>query len=567
MQKRAHPGHPLCKVTGGGRVLPANLSRYTAVATLLLKHRSEVLAATADRTPGAGRPLNEQAEAERLTDDLERLGPTFIKLGQLLSTRSDLLPPVYLEALGRLQDDVEPVPLAEIHKTIEDDLGVRLSKAFSKFDQHPLASASLGQVHRAALRDGREVVVKVQRPGIVDRVKADLGALDEIAAFVDRHTAMGRRYEFAPMIGEFRRALMEELNYTVEAGHLRTLSRNLVEFDRIIVPSPVEGYVSTKVLTMDYVRGTKVTGLNPITLIDADSGGLAGELIQAYLHQILIDGFFHADPHPGNVFITDDGRIALIDLGMVGHLSPTMQDKLLKLVLAVSEGRGEEAAACAIGLGEVREGFDEAAFTRDVVGVVGRYHRASLENFEVGKIVLEVNRSAGAHGIKSPVELTMLGKTLLTVDHIARTLSPTLDVNAAIRQHTSSLMQRRLLKSLSPGTVFSTVLEAKEFAEQLPRRINRVLESLASSQLKMKVELIDEGAVIDGLQKVANRITLGLVLASLIVGAAMMMRIESRFTVLGYPGFPTLLFLVAASLGLWLVVNIVTHDRVPRGRR
>ena len=548
-------------------MLPANLSRYAVVATLLLKHRSDLLAASAATSTTAPPVPGERAEAERLAKDLENLGPTFIKLGQLLSTRSDLLPAVYLEALSRLQDDVEPVPLADVQKTIEEELGVRLSKAFSMFDEQPLASASLGQVHRAALRDGRTVAIKVQRPGIVEQVKADLSVLDEIAAFVDHHTKVGRRYEFAPMIGEFRKALMEELDYNIEAGNLRTLSRNLAEFDRLIVPAPVEGYVSTRVLAMDYVRGTKVTGLNPIALIDVDPDGLAEELIRAYLHQILIDGFFHADPHPGNVFITDDGRIALIDLGMVGHVSPTLQDKLLKLVLAISEGRGEEAADSAIALGEVREGFDEAAFKRDVVGVVGRYYGASLENFEVGKIILEVNRSSGAHGIKSPVELTMLGKTLLTLDHIARTLAPALDVNAAIRRHASNLMQRRLLKSLSPGTVFSAVLEAKEFAEQLPRRINRVLESLASSQLKMKVELIDEGAVIDGLQKVANRITLGLVLASLIISAAMMMQIESRFTVLGYPGFPTLLFLVAASLGLWLVMNIVTHDREPRARK
>ena len=548
-------------------MLPAKLSRYAAVATLLLKHRPDLLASTALDSAPADQSRAEQSDAERLAKDLENLGPTFVKLGQLLSTRSDLLPPAYLEALSRLQDDVDPVPVSDVQKAVEEELGVRLSKGFASFDEQPLASASLGQVHRATLRDGRAVAVKVQRPGVVEQVKADLGALDEIAAFVDSHTTVGRRYEFAPMIAEFRKALMDELDYNVEASHLQALSRNMAEFERIVVPLPVDGYVSTRVLTMDYVRGTKITTLNPVAMIDTDPEGLAEELIQAYLHQILIDGFFHADPPPGNVFITDDGRIALIDLGMVGHLSPSLQDKLLKMVLAISEGRGEEAADAAIGLGEMREGFDETAFKRDVVALVGRYYGASLENFQVGKIVLEVNRSAGTHGIKSPVELTMLGKTLLTLDHIARTLAPTLDVNAAIRRHASKLMQRRLLKSLSPGTVFSTMLEAKEFAEQLPRRINRVLESLASSQLKMKVELIDEGAVIDGLQKVANRITLGLVLASLIIGAAMMMRIESRFTLLGYPGFPTILFLVAASLGLWLVVNIVTHDRAPRPRR
>ena len=562
----AAPGTPFA--FGRKRMLSGKLSRYRAVATLLLKHRPDLLAASASDASPSSAPgaHSEQGEAERLAKDLEKLGPTFVKLGQLLSTRADLLPATYLEALSRLQDDLEPVPLAEIHKTIEEDLDVRLSKAFSFFDPEPLASASLGQVHRAALRDGRQVAVKVQRPDIIDRVKADLAVLDEIAAFVDHHTKVGRRYEFGPMIQEFRKALMDELDYTVEAGHLRRLGRNLAEFDRIIIPAPVEGYVSTRVLTMDYVRGTKVTTLNPVALIDADPDGLAEELIRAYLHQILIDGFFHADPHPGNVFITDDGGIALIDLGMVGHLSPTLQDKLLKLVLAISEGRGEEAAEAAIQLGNVREEFDEHAFRRDIVAIVGHYHGASLQNFQVGKIVLDVNRSAGAYGIKSPVEATLLGKTLLNLDHIARTLAPGLDVNAAIRRNASNLMQRRLLNSLSPGTVFSTMLEAKEFAEQLPRRINRVLESLASSQLKLRVEMIDEGAVIDGLQKVANRITMGLVLAALIIGAAMMMRIESRFTVLGYPGVPTLLFIVAGSLGLWLVFSIFAHDRVPRSR-
>ena len=547
-------------------MLPSKLSRYAAVVTLLLKHRQDLVAVAAGSQPIDARAESEQTEAERLAQDLEKLGPTFVKLGQLLSTRSDLLPSAHLEALSRLQDDVAPVSVADIQQTMEEELRVRVSKAFASFDPEPLASASLGQVHRATLRDGRRVAVKVQRPGIVEQVAADLTVLDEIAAFVDHHTKAGRRYEFAPMMVEFRKALTEELDYEIEASHLRVLRDNLAKFERIIVPAPVEGYVSKRVLTMDYVSGTKVTALNPIAFVDADPERLATELIHAYLHQILIDGFFHADPHPGNVFMTDDNRLALIDLGMVGHLSPTLQDKLLKLVLAISEGHGEDAADAAMTLGDKREDFDETGFTRDVVAMVGRYFGASLETFQVGKIVLDVNRSAGAHGIKSPVELTMLGKALLNLDHIARTLAPSLDVNAAIRTNASTLMQRRLLKSFSPGSAFTTVLEAKEFAEQLPRRINRVLEALASSQLKLKVELIDEGAVIDGLQKVANRITMGLVLAALIIAAAMMMQIESRFTLLGYPGIPALLFIVAGSLALWLVADIVTHDRFPRMR-
>src|SRR5688572_10505460 len=351
-----------------------------------MKHRPDLI--DADNS-SAAKKTDGPSEPERLAKDLEKLGPTFIKLGQVLSTRADLLPPAYLEALSRLQDDVVPVPLADIQKTIEDDLKVRLSKAFGSFDEEPLASASLGQVHRATLRDGRAVAVKVQRPAIMEQVLADLDVLDEIGAFVDSHTKVGRRYEFAPMIREFRKALMEELDYEVEASHLRTLKHNLRDFQRIFVPEPIASYVSRRVLTMEYVRGTKITSLNPVALLDVDPEGLADELIQVYLHQILIDGFFHADPHPGNVFITEDGRLAMIDLGMVGHLSPTLQDRLLKLILAISEGRGEDAADTAIVLGEKREDFDEDGFKRDVVSIVGHYYGALLQDFQVGRIVLE----------------------------------------------------------------------------------------------------------------------------------------------------------------------------------
>jgi len=217
------------------------------------------------------------------------MGPTFVKLGQLLSTRADLLPPVYLEALSRLQDKVEPMSVADVYQTIEEDLQVKVSKAFSWFDPEPLASASLGQVHRATLRDGRAVAIKVQRPGIAEQVKHDLAALDEVAALADQHTEAGRRYEFAPMVREFRKALMVELDYKQEASHLRTLGRNLAEFERIVVPAPIDDFISSRVLTMSYITGTKVTAMNRVTLVDIDPDGLAEELIRAYLHQILID--------------------------------------------------------------------------------------------------------------------------------------------------------------------------------------------------------------------------------------------------------------------------------------
>jgi predicted unusual protein kinase regulating ubiquinone biosynthesis (AarF/ABC1/UbiB family) len=553
-------------------LLPPKLSRYRAVAALLLKYgRSSLITeqddVVASLTAEDDIEIDPSDPApEELADDLEKLGPTFIKLGQLLSTRADLLPPAHLQALSRLQDSVQPFPFEEVQNIVEEELGVKISKAFSSFDEEPEAAASLGQVHRAALRNGRLVAVKVQRPGIIERVAADLQTLREVAAFLDKHTSAAHRYNVTGIVEEFKQALVSELDYEREAANLRRIGRNLSEFDDIVVPDAVDGYTTSRVLTMDYVHGTKVTSLSPLARIDINGRELATSLIRAYLKQIVVDGVFHADPHPGNVLLTDTGKIALIDLGMIGRVSPTMQETLLKLVLAVADGRGEEAADVVVSLGEKLDGFDERQFKRDIAMMVSRHSPTALADLELGRVMLQMNQIGARDHMRAPAELTLLGKTLLNIDQVGRTLDPDLDVNHAIREHAAELMGQRLRKSASAAGVFSAMLEAKEFAERLPGRVNRVLDSLAASELKLKVELIDEGAVIDGLQKVANRITLGLILAALIVGAAMMMRVETSFRILGYPGLAMLLFLLAGTGGLWLAFQILTHDRAAKRR-
>jgi ubiquinone biosynthesis protein len=543
--------------------LPEKLSRYAAVATLLLKHRSALGGAQKKDVDGV---RDHAADARRLTDDLERLGPTFIKLGQLLSGRADLLPPAYVDALARLQDDVAPFSCADAERIVESEIGVKLSTLFPIFEAEPIAAASLGQVHRAALRDGRMVAVKVQRPEAREQIAKDLKALAEIAALVDRHSHAGALYNFSDLVAEFRRTILAELEYLREAENLRVLARNLAGFDDIIVPQPIDDYCTSRVLTLDYVRGTKVTAISPLTRLDIRGEHLGRELLRAYLHQIVVDGFFHADPHPGNVFVTDNEKIALVDLGMVGHLSARTQARLLGLLMSASEGRGDDAADVLIELGERRADFDETALRREITGIVAACEDASLAQLQVGRLLLDVNQRAGAHGLKPPPELALLGKTLLNLDVVARSLAPDLDVNAVIRAESVTLMQRRMLQSVSPGRVLSTMLDAKQFAERLPGRVNRVLDALAGNELQLKVEMIDEGAVVEGLQKVANRVALGLVMAALIVAAALMMQVPTTFRVLGYPGIAMILLIVAASAGAMLAVHIINTDRSSRRR-
>lgn len=544
---------------------PQHLNRYRQIAWLFVKYgRSDLVKETGlDETLEAEQRVSpkEAAKASELADDLEKLGPTFVKLGQLLSTRVELMPRAYLDALTRLQDKVEPFAFDEVEKIVSSELGVRMSKAFSEFEVTPIAAASLGQVHRARLRDGRQVAVKVQRPGIRDAMLEDLDALDEIAEFLDGHTTAGKRYEFCQMLSQFRKSLLRELDYRQEASNLTTIGQHLKEFEHIVVPEPISDYSTSRVLTMQYVNGKKITDLSPLARMEFDGAALAEELFRAYLQQILVDGFFHADPHPGNVFLTDNYQIALIDLGMVGRIMPGLQEQLLQLLLAIAEGRGDDAADIAIKLGERKEDFAEKEFKHAIAEIVAKQQGATVEQMQVGRLVLEVTQASGENGVRVPPELTMLGKTLLNLDQVGRAIEPSFDPNASIRRNAAQIMQQRLMKSLSPGNLFSGVLELKDLLQRLPSRVNKILDAIANNELKVSVDAIDEKTLVLGFQKVANRITVGLIIAALIVGAAMLMQVETSFRIWGYPGLAILLFLAAAAGGVALLINILFYDK------
>lgn len=546
---------------------PERIKRYKDVVALFIKYgRSDLVQqADLDIAPGE-RALAPTAEpkAEELAADLEKLGPTFIKLGQLLSTRGDLLPEPYLEALARLQDNVDPFSSAEVEKIVSSELGGRISKLFAEFDRDPTAAASLGQVHRARMRDGRAVVVKVQRPDIRETIVEDLEALEEVAEFIDAHTEVGRRYEFGNMLTDLRTSLLRELDFKSEAGNLTRLRSSLREFEHIVIPEPIDDFTTSRVLTMDFVPGKKITTLSPLRLLELDGAALSEELFRAYLKQILVDGFFHADPHPGNIFITDDNRLALFDLGMVGHVSGTFQENLLRLLLAISEGRGDEAADIAMKMGEPKPNFDKQDYEHRVANLVAQHADATVQSIDAGHVVLEITRISADCWFRMPSEFTMIAKALLNLDRVVNVLDPNFDPNAVIREEATNLLTRRIAKSIEPGSVLTRVIEVKEFVERLPTRVNKILDAIGNNEIKIGVDAIDERVVLDGLQKVANRIALGLILGSLIVGAALMMRVETSFRILGYPGLPMVFFMLAAIAGLILAASIIFYDKHPR---
>lgn len=548
---------------------PERLKRYKDVVALLIKYgRSDLVEHSSLTIVGKGtdravaRTIS--PKAEELAEDLEKLGPTFIKLGQLLSTRPDIMPEPYLEALSRLQDNVEPFSIEEVERIVSTELGGRLSKLFANFEREPTAAASLAQVHRAEMRDGRAVVVKVQRPDIRDQIVEDLEALEQAAEFIDAHTETGRRYEFSNLLAELRRSLVRELDFQREATNLLKLRESLRDFENVVIPEPVEDYTTSRVLTMEYIPGKKITDISPLRLLEIDGMALADELFRAYLKQILVDGFFHADPHPGNVFLTDDNRIALLDLGMVGHVGARFQENLLRLLLAVSEGKGDEAVQVCLRMGEPKANFDKTEYRNRIRRLVARHADATLDQIDAGRVTLEITRISADCWMRMPQQFTMIAKAFLNLDQVVYTLAPNFDPNAVIRDEASGILTRKLTESAEPGSIMSRVVEVKEFAERLPGRVNKILDAVGNNELSIGVDAIDEKVVLSGLQKIANRITLGLILAALIVGAALMMRVETSFKIWGYPGIAMIFFMLAAVASLFLAGTILFTDKQPK---
>ncbi len=541
-----------------------HLKRYRQIAALLWKYgRSDLvqqMAVDDGFDPAELKSNATDAAPEQLADDLEAMGPTYVKLGQVLAGRPDLLPDPYLQALARLQDKVKPFPYEEVEQIVLTELGVRISKAFSRFDIEPVAAASLGQVHLAALRDGRLVAVKVQRPDIRRQIAEDFEVLTEIAAFLEEHTENGKQYRLNTVVSEFRALIRQELNYEHEAQNLIAVGKNLKEFPLIQVPQPVLDYCTHTVLTMEWVPGRKVTALGPLAQLDIKGAPLAEELFRSYLKQVLVDGLFHADPHPGNVFITDDGRIALLDLGMVGHTDPSMQEHLLKVLLAVSEGKGDEAAEAVIQMSEKTEKFDPHEFRRQISQLVALRRNQGLQELKVGASLLDVSRHARQNGLWVPSELTVLGKTLLQLDEVGRILDPAFDPNASVRRHAGDMTTKRFSQEASQGSVMRTLLEMKDFTVHLPGRLNRIMDAVANAELEVKVKTTDAKMVVDGIEKVANRITKGLLLAALIIGAALMMRVDTPWRIWGYPGLAILCFIAATIFAIYLLYTIAVED-------
>ncbi|HEU0306067.1 MAG TPA: AarF/UbiB family protein [Lysobacter sp.] len=545
----------------------SGLARTARILRFLLKYRGAGVFTGLDLdhvNDGVAPEIS--GKPEEFVADLEALGPTFIKFGQALSTRPDLVPPAYLAALERTQDDVAPVPAEQIRAVIESELGVHPRHLFDTFDDVPLGSASLAQVHRATLRDGRAVAVKVQRPDIGSVIHTDLDALAAIASRADTATKVGRRVHFADWVHEFRKALLLEMDYCSEAENLSRFRAHFHEYPEIFVPAPLWDFSTRRVLTMELVTGHKVTEVGGVFRTEHDLRVLAQALLQGYLDQVLVHGDIHADPHPGNLLVMEDGRLALFDLGMIVHVPPRQRERLFRLLFASVDGRGEEAAREAIAMGTRLEDFEEERYMREVGQLVARYAAHPAASASESRLLFDIVRISTACGLRPPSELSLLGKTLAHLETTCRALDPRVDTKHVVDRHLDSVMGERLRRSLSPHRVASELMDLQALAREAPRKVSDMLSLLADNRFQVRVTGLEESRLMENLQKIANRITTGLITAALIVAAAMIMRIETTARLFGYPALALVLFVLAAALGVGIVASALFGDRKARPR-
>jgi ubiquinone biosynthesis protein len=545
-----------------------------------------------------------EAHAVGFRKRLVELGPAYVKLGQVLSTRPDLLPEPYIRELEKLQDDVGPIPFEEVERTIEQELGGRLSKLFEFFDPDPVGTASLGQVHGARMRNGREVVVKVQRPHIRAPLADDLAFFHELAEFMADHTSVGTRIDVLGVIQQMERAIAEELDYRTEARNAASFRKSLAQYPRIMVPKVIEAYSSERVLTTERVHGIKVDQVSPLTRLEHDFSAVADELTRAYLKGITLDGFFHADPHPGNVFVVLPGtknpltpsevvsgerrsdprppttplaqmeveaqqaaapipddvdvRLALIDFGMTARLSASMREASTRLLMALGDHRGDDVAAVLIEQGVPAQDFDRPGYTRAIATLIARNVDLTASEVQAGKVLFEVIDLSFQHGLRLPAEMTLLAKALFNLDGVTRVLDPHFTPLETIRAFGNEIAMARARRDMSPRRLYQIAMESSDLLAALPRRLDQITQRMATNDIGAHVDIPQLPALIVALQKVANRIFSGLVLAGLLVASSQLLPYWRTLGMIG--------FVIAAVLAVYIVVTIMISDRRGDGR-
>jgi ubiquinone biosynthesis protein len=553
-----------------------HLQRYRDIALALARHGFgfiveetdifQILQLSVRGIRGAADPAEEKKTlGERIRDVIQDLGPTFIKLGQIASTRPDMLPEDIISALGKLQDQVAPFPFGQAADIIEANLQRPIHEAFAKLDEIPLAAASIGQVHVGVLRTGERVAVKIQRPAVADTMKTDLEILEHMASLAESRFEWARRFQIRDMLREFGKSLLSELDYTNEGKNAEKIAAQFDKDDRIYVPKIYWAFSSKQVLTMEFIEGVKLTDREQLVSKGYDCQQLAKRLIQCVFHQIFIEGLFHADPHPGNILILPDETIAFMDFGMVGRLTPEMRVHFSSFIIALMRQSTDGIMKSIERIGLIDEQTDMAALRYDLDELRDKYYGVPLSEVSAGEIVNDLFDVAFRYRIRIPADLILLGKTLLTVEGIVEQLDPGISIVSMAEPFGLQLLKERYNPKHLGKTLLKDVSDYGDMLLGLPRQVKELLAMIKKGNVRFEIGVPELEQFLRKLDRIGNRISFSIVLLSfsiimtgLMVGSSMAGRRPGYLT-----NVPTveLGLIVAGLMLLWLLLSIFRSGR------
>jgi len=493
---------------------------------------------------------------------LEELGPTFIKLGQLLSTRPDIIPKEYIDELKKLQDKVPSVPVAEIRDQISKELGVPVEEVAEAFDPQPIAAASIAQVHRGRLKSGEDVVFKVRRPGIQKIIETDLDILSGLAHLAESHISALELYDPVGLVKEFRRTIYREMDFSREGSTIDRFAVNFEDDPTIYIPKVFWDFTGETVLTLEFVPGIKVTDFEALEAAGFDLKTIARNGATAFLRQVFEYGLFHGDPHPGNVFILPEHTICMLDYGMVGRLSEDLKIELTELLLALLQRDVERIISQLLYSGELIDEADLKSLKRDLSEFIEDYYDILLQDIKVGKLLIDFIEILTQHHIKFPADLLLLARALIAMEGLGRQLDPEFNMINHVRPFAEKIVRDRM----GPTNIsreFGKALQAYgSLAKNLPRDVKEFINRINRNKFKIDLEHRGLDKLVSDLDKSSNRLSFSMLIAALIIGSSLIMQTDKGPLLFGFPVLGFLGYSAAALLGLWLAIAILRSGRL-----
>jgi ubiquinone biosynthesis protein len=536
--------------------------RYRQIVRVLLSHGLGGLIAPFDPRGRRAITLGENASSERvsrararhLRQALEELGPAFIKLGQILSTRADILPPLYIEELGLLRDSVTPDPVSAIREVIEHELGGSIDDLFASFNDMPLAAASIGQVHAARLRNGSDVIVKVQRPGVDRQIQEDLFILADVARIAEGRSKMLRDIDLSGLVREFSWTIRAELDYLREGRNADRFSRAFEHNESLRIPEVHWDYTTAKVLTLGRIDGIGIDDVAALRAAGHDVKRLIGTMIRMLAEGILDIGLFHADPHPGNFVVDDSGALVVYDFGMVGSIDERLRERLLMLALACTERDASRIVDEVVQLGAVPSGWDRRMMERDVSHLVSQYVGVPLNELPLPMIVGDIMTMMRRHRLRLPSELSLLAKTATTAEAVGRTLDPRLNVIELVEPTIRAAMRRFYSPSFWKERLRMRPLEIALLGASMPGHIQRILSRIDRNDLTFHIQYDELPETMHGLNGMVNRLAMAILSAAALVGVAVMFLAVQPV----YGSWQSFAFIgIFALLGLMILIVLI----------